>query len=688
VALTIDDLLRAHYFEFRELVVSPDEREALVVFGSCDMPHEDYSEDQMNRSIWRLDLSNGSHVQLTAPEEDSRSPAWSPDGGLVAHVSRRSGRDEIWLMDRDGNPLQQLTDTDHPARGPYQDCIISWSPDGRKIAYTAVPNGGIYAVFIRTGAWTDAEEGHVHVMGPDCGEAMSARIPRESFESALFVCDPASGESRRLLDDKKRTFRFLAWLPDGERLVALLGDDLLEIDVKSGEQRALYTGPAALVSLCGSDVHILRRTESRVEVGRVSDGSFEVEASIDVSEDTESMAWAPDRSSLFGRLRIGASYVAESMDCHTASVRQITEKGKCPSNPTAYLHTENSALFVCSGPMEPAEVWKCLPDGSLTRISGFHDKLDRSALGQASVINYESDGWNIESLLVLPPDHQPGQRHPMLVFLHGGPEFCIYARFIDLISASVGSAAHWLAAHGYAVLLPNFRGSSGYGSEFQSEISDYRLFSTPFADVMAGIDHLITKGIADPEQLGVYGTSYGAGLTAWTIGHTDRFKGAVPSVWRYDMLADDRRIGSAFHALRPSRRGKADPNDLWFHPERYQAISPIDHLSSMKTPTLIIESGNECKLGGIGSSGWALFHGLRAFGIETYYVYYPRAFHTGGWNDEYKRDYYQRLLAWFDHCLKGAPLPDWFSANQHGGDAPVFARGGADGVLEPRITSS
>jgi len=667
VTLTIDDLLRAHYLEFRELVVSPDDREALVVFRNYDMPHEDYSEDQMNRSIWRLDLSNGSHVQLTAPEEDSRSPAWSPDGSRIAHVSRRSGRDEIWVMDRDGNPLQQVTDADHPARGPYQDCIICWSPNGRRIAHTAVPNGGIYAVSMRTFAWRDAEEGHVHVLGPDCGEPISTRIPQESFESALFTRDLASGESRRLLDDKKRTFRFLAWLPDGERLVALLGDDLLKIDAKSGEQRALYSGGVASISLSGSDVHIVRQTGSRIEVGRVSDGSLVVQASIDVPGGGETMAWAPDRTSIFGRLRVGASYMAGLLDCVTSSITQIIDKGRFASGPAAYLRGENSALFVCSGPTEPAEVWKCSPDGALTRISGFNDQMDRSALGQASLISYESDGWSIESLLVLPPDYQPGQRQPTLAFLHGGPESCVYARFLDLISARGESAAHWLAAHGYAVLLPNFRGSSGYGPEFESEIGDYRLLSTPFADVMAGIDHLVAEGIADPSQLGVYGSSFGAALTAWTIGHTDRFKAAVASVWRYDALADDRRIGSAFHALRPSRLGKADPNDLWFHPERYQAISPLDHLSSMKTPMLVIDTGAEWKLGGIGSSGRALFHGLRAFGIETYYAYYPRAYHNGGWNDEYKRDYYQRLLAWFDHCLKGTPLPDWFSADQHRG---------------------
>jgi dipeptidyl aminopeptidase/acylaminoacyl peptidase len=159
------------------------------------------------------------------------------------------------------------------------------------------------------------------------------------------------------------------------------------------------------------------------------------------------------------------------------------------------------------------------------------------------VVRYDSDGWSIEALLVLPPEYDPGKTYPTLTYLHGGPEACSTANFTELISARAQSVAHWLAAHGYAVFIPNFRGSSGYGEEFKNELGDFRLLRTPYADVMAGVDYLITERIANPDALGVYGSSFGGWLTAWTITQTDRFKCAAPAVGVYDVLSSDRQNG-------------------------------------------------------------------------------------------------------------------------------------------------
>jgi dipeptidyl aminopeptidase/acylaminoacyl peptidase len=101
--------------------------------------------------------------------------------------------------------------------------------------------------------------------------------------------------------------------------------------------------------------------------------------------------------------------------------------------------------------------------------------------------------------------------------------------------------------------------------------------------------------------------------------------------------------------------------NLWRHPEVYREISPIEHAASVKTPTLIIETGGECKHSY--SAARPFWQALCAIGVETYYVCYPHAYHTGGFNDDYKRDYAEHLLAWFNHCLKGSPLPDWFHPN-------------------------
>jgi dipeptidyl aminopeptidase/acylaminoacyl peptidase len=293
------------------------------------------------------------------------------------------------------------------------------------------------------------------------------------------------------------------------------------------------------------------------------------------------------------------------------------------------------------------------------KISKFNKETRSLKLSEVRIIQYSSNGWTIEALLVLPVDYSPGEKYPTLVYLHGGPESYVSASFTDLISARAQSAAHFLATQGYAVLLPNFRGSSGYGIDFEYELRDHQIMNNPFQDVMVRVDYLIEEGIADPEALGIYGTSFGGWLTAWAISQTSRFKGAVTAVGLYDILYWDRNRATAQYTEKPNRVGKADPEARWVNPEIYKQFSPMEHIRSINTPVLIIETSDERTIG-FPPQARVFSHGLRALAIESYLAFYPKAFHTGGWNDAYKRDYMNRLTAWFNHCLKKAPLPDWF----------------------------
>lgn len=283
--------------------------------------------------------------------------------------------------------------------------------------------------------------------------------------------------------------------------------------------------------------------------------------------------------------------------------------------------------------------------------------LSENERPQVEIIHYTSDGWDIEAILVLPPGWKREVAIPTLVYLHGGPERRNQPILSNLISARGESAAMFLASHGYVVFLPNFRGSSGYGQEFMNELQDYQLMKKPFRDVMTGVNTLIDRGIADGDRLAIYGSSYGAQLGAWVISHTDRFRGSVLCAGRYDTLTHDRCSGRAFHSLKPNRQGNSGPLDMWLKPEVYNDLSPMQHVNLIKTPVLLIETGAERK----DMQARMLFNALQALGVESYWVYYPDAFHTGRWNDFCKRDYMSRLLAWFDYCLKGVELPTSFN---------------------------
>ena len=175
---------------------------------------------------------------------------------------------------------------------------------------------------------------------------------------------------------------------------------------------------------------------------------------------------------------------------------------------------------------------------------------------------------------------------------------------------------------------------------------------------MTGVDSLVDRGIADPEALGIYGHSYGADLAVWAIGHTDRFRGALAAVGSYDHEFVARYSGYSFHTLLPSRRGEVDADEVWRRPELFRHLSPMAHASTIRTPLLLVETSAERQ---VFSRARPLLNTLGALKVETFLAYYPNAFHTGGWNDGYKRDYLRRTLAWFRHTLLNSELPSWFS---------------------------
>lgn len=297
---------------------------------------------------------------------------------------------------------------------------------------------------------------------------------------------------------------------------------------------------------------------------------------------------------------------------------------------------------------------------------------------QVDVVRYTSDGWGVEAILVTPADWQRETALPTLTYLHGGPECRNSLTGKDLASARGESAALFLASYGYAVFLPNFRGSAGYGEQFLNELQDYQLMRKPCRDVLTGVDWLISRGIADANRLGIYGSSYGAQLAAWVVSHTDRFTSSVLSLGRYDPLVLDRCSGNAFHALKPNRQGNSGPMDMWLKPEVYRYLSPMHHVTSIHTPSLIVETGAERK----DLQARMLFNALSALGVDAYWVFYPDTFHNGRWSDADKRDYMTRLLAWWDHHLKGAPLPSSFGEKI----ATIVANSGEAGLTKKEKT--
>jgi dipeptidyl aminopeptidase/acylaminoacyl peptidase len=240
---------------------------------------------------------------------------------------------------------------------------------------------------------------------------------------------------------------------------------------------------------------------------------------------------------------------------------------------------------------------------------------------------------DIEAALYRPPGVLKGKRAPLVVLVHGGPT----GRWPDAFF----SWAQLLAARGYVVFCPNIRGSSGYGWKFLTmNRADWG--GGDFQDILAGVDELVERGLADTGRVGIGGWSYGGYMAAWAITQTERFKAAVVGAGMSDLASE---FGTE----------EGPQYDQWFYgvpyerPEGYLRSSPISYIKSARTPTLILH-GEDDKVDPLGQAQ-QLYRGLQHYGVRCAFVVYPREGH-GLREDKHMLDYHRRLLAWFDRHLK------------------------------------
>nr|HRC78066.1 S9 family peptidase [Kouleothrix sp.] len=267
-------------------------------------------------------------------------------------------------------------------------------------------------------------------------------------------------------------------------------------------------------------------------------------------------------------------------------------------------------------------------------VSSVQPLAGQHALGATRRLRWRArDGNSIEGQLILPVGYREGQRAPLIVWVHGGPAWLWMHGFYG-----AGRLAPQLfAGAGYAVLLPNPRGSIGWGVAFtEATIGDYG--GHDYQDIIDGVDHLVALGIADADRLGIGGWSYGGFMSAWAVTQTDRFKAAIMGAgicnWR------------SFHGVAAigawDRIGlRADP---FASGGRYDERSPIHYVHNVRTPTLILHGDSDTIVPP--SQGFEFFRALKDRGVPTELVIYPREPH-GLRERAHNLDRLRRYMAWF-----------------------------------------
>lgn len=632
--LTLDDIFAIE--RVTDAQISPDgSRVAFVVA-------REYTEGEHSvaaSSVWMVPCDGSAPArQFTASLHADGSPRWSPDGQSLAFLSDREKADtlQVYVMPADGGEARKLTEN---KAGVSE---FAWSPDGKRIAYLSAD------------AKTEDEEKREKERDD------VIYVDHDYKFTRLWVIDAAGGEARAITPPEYQV-RAFAWRQNGWAIATSptpKEDDFVlpwpvRLVSEDGEVKPLWEGKFPTAPIASSPdgrslvwVHGGAVGEFTAdEVWVALDGEEPRLATSDYSGAIARAAFMPDGKALLligiegtrtvvGRLNLGSGAVetllaGRTLESSFATLYQVSVSA-------------DGARMACvlEDVAQPGEVFVMELGGEPRQISHFNAHLADVELGRGETVSWSApDGTRIEGVLVYPAGYEEGKRYPLIAQIHGGPTWQWLMRWVG----GWHDWGQWLAGQGYAVLLPNPRGSSGRGREFAW--SNRRNWGHgDFDDVLSGVDAVIARGIADPDRLGIGGWSYGGYMTAWAIGHTDRFKAAIVGAGVTNLVsfqaADIPTWLPSQMMLAPSYRD----------PEIYVRSSPITYVADAKTPTLVVHgAGDErVRLG----QGKELYHALRALGVPTEMAIYPREPH-GFQERNHQRDLLTRVAEWFNRWLKG-----------------------------------
>jgi dipeptidyl aminopeptidase/acylaminoacyl peptidase len=282
-----------------------------------------------------------------------------------------------------------------------------------------------------------------------------------------------------------------------------------------------------------------------------------------------------------------------------------------------------------------------LESGARTRLTRANPELDERALGPLKPISWKSfDGMDIWGLLLTPPDWDGKRRLATIVYCHGGPiggvTYGLFPQFAHTVGQVDPYPTEALASAGYAVLFPMPRGGSGYGEAGHRAIID-SWGDADYKDIMAGVDHLIARGVADPDRLGVMGASYGGFMTNWIVTQTNRFKAAASGASISD-LADMYYLSDSADVMAEYFKKP------WENRASYVAHSPLTHVEKVTTPLLIQHGERDVRVPL--ANALKFYRALKALGKTVEYDFYPGGGHVY-YEPAQQRESMRRSLEWF-----------------------------------------
>ena len=588
--------------------ISPDGEWVLYTVASRDMDDDELSR---HTHLYRVRVDGTGGRQLTRGDSSASSPQWFPSGDKFAFLREVDEESQVFAMHTDGGEAWQVTDSEEGA-GSY-----GLSPDGSKIWFVA----------------RDPETAEQKRRAKQHDDAVV--VDAEFRFSHLWLHDMEAGESTRLTDGDF-TVSDPRWSPDSSRIAFVTrpttkvndgwNSDIRVADVASGESRVLFQNPGPDTSPRwspdGDKIAFTANTHSGTTVWHSklyllpADGGGEPEILLeDFDLNAGAPIWAPNGADIYWA-------TGERTDVALYSVQLATDevlRHGVPSGANFQFqlsHDGGRWVWVHSNPAHPSELYTAPSNdlSQLTRLTTHNAWLAESfELAAARPITWtNSDGQEIEGVVHFPIGYREGTAYPLIVHPHGGPSGAVMTSF--------NSTNQMLAANGFLVLQPNFRGSSNYGQEFLNANRD-NWGTRDYDDIMTGVDDLIARGWADADRMVAYGWSYGGYMTFWMSTQTDRFKLISPGAGLtnlYSMYSTTDIPGYMGWFF----------GTPWDDEDAYRRHSPIRHVKNVTAKMLIMHGANDARVPP--EQAVEFYQALRDLGKDVTYISYPRQGHGIG----------------------------------------------------------
>lgn len=636
--------------------VSPDGRTVAFTVQTIDV-----AKNAKPTQIHVVPLGGGAPRQITQEGTSNTNPRWSPDSKTIYFISNRGGSSQIWSMDASGGGARQITSLSTEADG------VLVSNDGKTLVFTSevypectddacnkkkveAENASMVKARVYTdllyrhwNRWQGARRKHLLSM-PAAGGPVKDLTPGTRDVPPFSI--QGGGDYAISPDSTEVCF---VMNPDDE-LATSTNSDLYVVPIGGGEARKITSNAAADNGPVYSPDGKYLAWRAQAKPGYESDRWRLIvmeRATGQVSNPTEtldrsigSFAWTPDSTRVVFSMEDRGRSVFQMIPATGGGARTIVSGSSHLDDPR-FTPDGKTLVYTSQSGSRPIEICRAgSAGGAPVEMTHLNDAVfEKYHLGAYEEFEVEgAEKARVASFLLKPSGFQASQKYPVLFLIHGGPQGAWGESWTYRWNAQVFAAA------GYVVVMPNPRGSTGYGQRFTDEINgDWG--GKPAEDILAVADYIARQPYADPKRMAAAGGSYGGYMVNWLLGRTDRFKAFVSHAGVFDLRGMFGETEELWFPLWEFR------NTPWEDPEMYARWSPSNYAKEFKTPTLIIHGELDYRIPY--GQGLQLFTTLKMRKVPAKLLLFPD---EGHWINKPQNSllWYRTFLDWIGEWTKPA----------------------------------